>query len=84
MILVGEVIWTLDLVENITSRTNHMESGKVVIYIDNKQVLVEYNKQVKRESKVITEAARISTEIRNKIKKASINIFLEFSNNKPK
>ena len=38
-----------------------------MIFIDNKRVLVEYNKQVKRESEVITEAAGIITKIRNEI-----------------
>ena len=53
-----------------------------MIYINNKQVLKEYNKDIKRESEVITEAARIINKMRNEINKVLIDITLEHSNNK--
>ena len=62
----------------------HAENREIVIYIDNKQVLAEYNKQIKKESEVITEAAEIITKIREEIKKATIDVTLELLNNKPK
>ena len=59
-----------------------MKSGEVVICTDNKRVVIEYQKQIRKESEVTTEAAEIITKIREEIKKARIDISLELSSNK--
>ena len=67
IILVGEVIGALDLAKHITVRTKYMESREVVIYINNKRVLVAYNKQIKREGEITTEVDGIIAEIINEM-----------------
>ena len=67
IILVGEVIGALDLAKHITVRTKYIESREVVIYINNKRVLVAYNKQIKREGEITTEVDGIIAEIINEM-----------------
>ena len=45
------MIGVLNLMKNIAERIKHIESGKVMIHINNKQVLIEYNKQIKKRVK---------------------------------
>ena len=56
----GKVVRVLDLIKYINNRTSHIESGEVIIYVDNKRV-AEYYKQIRKESEVSIEAARIIT-----------------------
>ena len=82
MIHAGEVIGALDLIKNITVRIKHIDNSEIVVFINNRKVIVEYKKQINQESNVTTEAVGIIMKIRNEIENSSIHITLKLLNNK--
>ena len=83
IIAAGEGIGLLDLITNIVKNTKELDSGEVVIYNDNKKLIREINKEVKKESDYTQEAEAITEGIRCEIKKAQIDIKIEYANDKP-
>ena len=83
MIATGEGIRLLDLIKNIVKNTKELDSGEVVIYNDNKKLIREINKEVEKESDYTQEAGAIVEGICRKIKKAKIDITIEYANDKP-
>jgi len=83
MIPSGEALGTLDLIKYITTKIKYIESSEIMVFINNRTLFNKYNHQIHRESEVAIEAAEIITEIRNEVQKASIEIKIQLSKNKP-
>ena len=84
MILAEEALRVLDLIKAIAAATKNIQSREIVVYLGNKRVLYEYHKQVNKESNVTMEAGAIIAEMKDEIEKATIDITLVYSNNKPR
>ena len=82
MILVGEVMGTLNLVQYIKRRYKNIESREVIICSNNKINLKNINREVYRESKMIQKAGVIIAAMKEEAENISINISFEYSNNK--
>ena len=82
MIIVGEAIGLLDLIEYITKRSKKIDNGKVVICADNMNIIKEIYKPIMRESDVTGESGATIATIREKIEKATIDIAVKYSRNK--
>ena len=76
MITAEEAIGLLDLVSCITIRCKRIEQGEIVIYTDNKTMISEICKPIKKESDTIEETRATIATIREKIKKSKINIIV--------
>jgi len=84
MIAGGEAIGVLDLIKYIVKKARNIDSGEIVVYMDNKLVIKNILKDVHKETDVTCEAGATIAEIKEEIAKASIEITVEYSNNKPK
>ena len=84
MIAAGEGIGLLDLIKNIVTNTKDLDSGEITIYNDNKKLIREIDKIVKKESDCTQEAGAIVEGIRHEIRQSKINIKIEYTNDKPR
>ena len=74
----------LDLIQYITKRCKHITSGEVVIYGDNKINIRHIHNKESRESDTTQEVEATIAAIKEEIDNASIDITIEYSNNKPR
>ena len=80
----GKGVGLLELLKKITKATRGINQGEICIYNDNKKLLKEIDKEVKKESDCMQEAGAVVADIKREIKSASIVIKLEYANDKPK
>ena len=83
MILAGEGIGLLGLIKYIVNAIKDVEHGEIRIFNDNKKLLKEVEKYIKKESNCTQEAGAVVEGIRREIKRSNVNIKLEYLNNKP-
>ena len=69
MITVREVMGLLDLISHTTIRCKRIKQGEIVICADNKTIINEICKPIKKESHVTGEAEATIAAIRVKIEK---------------
>ena len=84
MVAGGEAIGTLDLINYIVKRAKNIENGEIIVYMDNKLVINNIKKDAHKESDVTGEVGATVAAIKEAIAKASIEITVEYSNNKPR
>ena len=84
MIPLGEAIGTLDFTQYIISRSKNIKSGKVVVLIDNKTILKEIYKLINKESNIMLEVGVTIATIQDLINNVTIDISIEYANNKAK
>ena len=46
MIHSSEALGALDLIKNVIAKTKHIKSSKIVVFLDNRKVIIEYTRQV--------------------------------------
>ena len=80
----GEGVGLLELITKITQATHNVNQGEICIYNNNKKLLREIDKRRKKESNCTQEAGAVVIAIRRELERASIDIKLEYVNNKPR
>jgi len=84
MIPAGEGVGLLDLVMKIVKATKLLSSGGIVIYNDNKKLIRHINRDQTKASECTLEAGAVVERIRRVISRASIEITIEYANDKPR
>ena len=84
MIPAGEGIGLLSLLRDINIKTKEYQTGKIVIYNDNKYLIRECLRNRKKASEYTYEAGSVTEAIRRELKASSIEIEIKYSNDRPK
>ena len=80
----GEGLGLLDLVKYITAQTKQLEDGEICIYNDNKKLLREIERDIKKGSECTQETGAVVAGIRREVKNTNVLIKFEYSNDKPR
>jgi len=78
----GEGLGLLDLVKYITAQTKQLEDGEICIYNDNKKLLREIERDIKKGSECTQETGAVVAGIRREVKNTYVLIKFEYSNDK--
>jgi len=73
-----------NLIKEINSKTRHLTGGEITVYSDNKCIINEVMAPVEKESVFTKEAGATIAAIKEEITKSTIEIYIEYSNNKPR
>ena len=74
----------LDLIKNININVNHASEGEIAMHADNKKLIREIEKEVKKESDCTQEAGAAVEGIRRETSCSPITIKIQCANNKPR
>ena len=84
MIPTAEGLGVYNLIKYINKLTKHKNTGKIMVYFENKKVFNGCNSKIMKESQYVQEASATIEGIKDEVQKAIITISLEYSSDKPR